>query len=155
MIPSDMKAPDFQLFDQHGQHHKLEDYKGKWLVLYFYPKDDTPGCTTQACNFRDNITELRSLGAEVLGVSADDVDSHGKFAKKHSLNFPLLADTDAVVSKAYEAFGQKQMFGKTFDGVFRHTFLIDPNGEILKTWKKVNVETHAADVADALREARA
>jgi thioredoxin-dependent peroxiredoxin len=154
MIRPKMNAPDFQLFDQHGQSHKLEDYRGKWLVLYFYPKDDTPGCTKEACNFRDNIGGLRALGAEVLGISADDVDSHGKFAQKYSLNFPLLADLDAVVAKTYGAYGTKNMYGKKFDGVFRYTFLINPDGEIIKTWKKVSVEEHAQQIEAELRKAQ-
>jgi thioredoxin-dependent peroxiredoxin len=150
-----MKAPEFNLFDQNNFAHSLEQYQGSWLVLYFYPKDDTPGCTKEACNFRDHIGSLKDLGATVLGVSADDIDSHGKFAQKYSLNFPLLADLGAEVSKAYGAYGSKNMYGRVFEGVFRYTFLIDPNGEIVKTWKKVDVENHAQAVADALKEAQA
>ncbi len=150
-----MKAPTFTLSDQNSVSHNLEQYKGHWLVLYFYPKDDTPGCTTEACNFRDQLGSLKALGATVLGVSADDVDSHGKFATKYSLNFPLLADAGAEVAKAYGAYGDKNMYGKIFTGVFRHTFLINPEGEIIKTWKKVSVDTHAADVAKVLQEAQA
>jgi thioredoxin-dependent peroxiredoxin len=150
-----VKAPEFHLFDQNNLAHSLEQYKGSWLVLYFYPKDDTPGCTKEACNFRDHIGSLTALGATVLGVSADDVDSHGKFANKYSLNFPLLADLGAEVSKAYGAYGSKNMYGKVFEGVFRYTFLIDPNGEIFKTWKKVDVENHAQDVTAVLKEAQA
>lgn len=150
-----MKAPEFSLFDQNNVQHNLEQYKGSWLVLYFYPKDDTPGCTKEACNFRDQLGSLKALGATVLGVSADDIDSHGKFANKYSLNFPLLADSGAEVAKAYGAYGSKNMYGKIFEGVFRYTFLIDPNGEIHKTWKKVSVETHAEEVAAEIKEAQA
>jgi thioredoxin-dependent peroxiredoxin len=149
------KAPDFKLSDQDGKQHSLNDYTGKWLVLYFYPKDDTPGCTKEACDFRDNLGALKSLGAEVVGVSADDVDSHGQFASKHGLNFPLLADAGAEVSKAYGAYGTKNMYGNIFEGVMRQTFLIDPDGEIVKAWKRVSVDAHAAEVEIALRDAQA
>jgi peroxiredoxin Q/BCP len=149
-----VNAPDFSLSDQNGATHRLEDYRGKWLVLYFYPKDDTPGCTTEACNFRDALGDLKKLGAEVVGVSADDVDSHGQFATKHSLNFPLLADAGAEVAKAYGAYGTKNFYGKVSEGVMRQTFLIDPNGQIVKAWKRVSVDTHAGEVAQALRAAQ-
>lgn len=149
-----MKAPTFNLPDQNNLQHTLEQYHGAWLVLYFYPKDDTPGCTKEACNFRDQLGSLIALGATVLGVSADDTDSHGKFAGKYSLNFPLLVDSGAEVAKAYGAYGEKNMYGKIFEGVFRYTFLIDPSGEIIKTWKKVDTETHAQAVEKVLREAQ-
>jgi thioredoxin-dependent peroxiredoxin len=149
-----VKAPDFNLPDQNNTLHSLEQYQGHWLVLYFYPKDDTPGCTKEACSFRDGLENLKTLGATVLGVSADDVDSHGKFAKKYELNFPLLADKNAELAKAYGAYGDKNMYGKIFTGILRHTFLINPEGEIVKTWKKVQTETHAADVEKVLREAQ-
>ncbi len=122
-------------------------------MLYFYPKDDTPGCTKEACSFRDGMGSLKALGATVLGVSADNVDSHGKFANKYELNFPLLADANAETAKAYGAYGDKNMYGKIFTGILRYTFLINPNGEIVKTWKKVLTDTHAADVEKVLQEA--
>ncbi len=147
------KAPAFNLHDQNGKQHKLEDFKGKYLVLYFYPKDDTPGCTKEACDFRDQIGSLRELGAEVLGVSADDTSSHEKFAGKYGLNFPLLADDGAVIAKAYGAYGQKNMYGKISEGIMRKTFLIDPNGEIIKAWGKVSVEGHVEQVTTALKAA--
>lgn len=147
------KAPAFNLPDQHGTQHTLEQYAGGWLVLYFYPKDDTPGCTKEACNFRDISSGLRKLGATVIGVSADDVDSHGKFATKYSLNFPLLADAGAELAKAFGAYGTKNFYGKVSEGVMRQTFLIDPNGEIVKTWKKVSVDDHAQEVEAALKTA--
>ena len=156
MIPfMSENLPSFNLHDQNGQQHTLESYNGRWLVLYVYPKDDTPGCTREACDFRDHIGGLQQLGAEVLGVSADDVDSHGKFAEKHSLNFSLLADPGAELAKAYGAYGTKNLYGKVFDGIIRQTFLISPEGEIVKAWKRVNVEGHVAEVAEALREAQA
>jgi thioredoxin-dependent peroxiredoxin len=148
------KAPAFNLFDQDGNRHSLEGLKGKWLVLYFYPKDDTPGCTKEACDFRDNIGALRKLGAEVIGVSADDVDSHGQFASKHSLNFPLLADAGAEVARAYGAYGTKNFYGKVSEGIIRQTFLIDPQGQIVKAWKRVSVDGHVAQVEQTLREAQ-
>ena len=147
------KAPAFKLPDQHGTQHTLEQYAGGWLVLYFYPKDDTPGCTKEACNFRDASSSLKTLGATVIGVSADDVDSHGKFATKHSLNFPLLADAGAELARAYGAYGTKNFYGKVSEGVMRQTFLIDPNGEIVKAWKKVSVDDHAQEVETTLKAA--
>ena len=147
------KAPAFNLPDQHGTQHTLEQYAGGWLVLYFYPKDDTPGCTKEACNFRDASSSLKTLGATVIGVSADDVDSHGKFATKHSLNFPLLADAGAELARAYGAYGTKNFYGKVSEGVMRQTFLIDPNGEIVKAWKKVSVDDHAGEVETTLKAA--
>jgi thioredoxin-dependent peroxiredoxin len=147
------KAPAFNLHDQNGKQHSLEDFKGKYLVLYFYPKDDTPGCTKEACDFRDQIGSLRELGAEVLGVSADDTSSHEKFAGKYGLNFPLLADEGAVIAKAYGAYGKKNMYGKISEGIMRKTFLIDPNGEIIKAWGKVSVEGHVEQVTTALKAA--
>ena len=147
------KAPAFNLPDQHGTQHSLAQYHGGWLVLYFYPKDDTPGCTKEACNFRDASSSLKKLGATVIGVSADDVDSHGKFASKHSLNFPLLADAEASVARAYGAYGEKNFYGKVSEGVLRQTFLIDPNSQIVKAWKKVSVDDHAQEVEAALKAA--
>ena len=154
-MPRVSKAPDFNLLDQSGQTHSLESYAGKWLVLYVYPKDDTPGCTKEACDFRDHVGQLRDLGAEVVGLSADSSTSHDKFASKHGLNFPLLADDGAVTIKALGAWGEKSMYGKTYEGIIRQTFLIDPKGEIKKAWKKVSVDGHVADVEKALREAQA
>ena len=148
-------APNFDLFDQHGKQHTLEMYRGSWLVLYFYPKDDTPGCTREACDFRDHLGQLESLGATVLGVSADDVDSHGRFASKHDLNFALLADPEAKLARAYGAYGTKNLYGKISQGIIRQTFLIDPDGQIVKAWKRVSVDGHVAQVEAALREARA
>jgi thioredoxin-dependent peroxiredoxin len=147
------KAPPFNLHDQTGKQHSLADFKGKYLVLYFYPKDDTPGCTKEACDFRDHVGSLRELGAEVLGVSADDTSSHEQFAGKYGLNFPLLADDGAVIAKAYGAYGKKNLYGKISEGIMRKTFLIDPNGEIIKAWGKVSVEGHVEQVTTALKAA--
>lgn len=143
-------APDFALQDQAGELHRLIDARGSWVVLYFYPKDDTPGCTVQACDFRDNLAQLSGQGAKVFGLSADDQVSHEKFAAKYDLNFPLLVDPDLSVINAYGAYGEKKAFGKTFDGVFRTTYLIDPEGKIAKIWRKVKPEGHVTEVREAI-----
>jgi peroxiredoxin Q/BCP len=146
------KAPAFSLKSHDGQTVKLSALKGKPVVLYFYPKDDTPGCTKEACAFRDRSSELTSLGAVVLGVSADDLASHKKFAEKFSLNFPLLADTDHKVAEKYGAWREKNMYGKVSMGIQRSTFLIDAAGSVAKVWKKVSVDGHDQQVIDALKE---
>jgi peroxiredoxin Q/BCP len=143
----------FNLHDQNGQQHSLESYKGKWLVLYVYPKDDTPGCTREACDFRDHVGHLRDLGAEVVGVSMDSSHSHEKFAGKYGLNFPLLADTDGTLIRGLGSWGKKNMYGKEYEGIIRQTFLIDPAGKIVKVWRKVSVDGHVAQVETALLEA--
>ena len=150
MLEVGQVAPEFALEDHTGRVHKLADARGSWVVLYFYPKDDTPGCTVQACGFRDNLAQLTSQGAKVFGLSADDRDSHEKFSAKHDLNFPLLVDPDLSVLKAYGAYGEKTSFGKTHDGVFRVTYLIDPRGKIAKVWPKVKPEGHAAEVRETI-----
>lgn len=136
------KAPEFSLKDQDGKEHTLADYADKWVILYFYPKDDTPGCTVEACSFRDNSAELATLGASVLGVSRDTMASHAKFKDKHKLNFPLLADTKGEVCKAYGVLKEKSMFGKKYIGISRDTFLIDPKGNVVKEYRGVNPLTH-------------
>jgi peroxiredoxin Q/BCP len=135
-------APDFELPDQEGQLHSLEDYRDRWVVLYFYPKDATPGCTTEACEFRDNIFAFRKLNAQILGVSLDDVDSHNAFAEEHGLPFPLLADTSGDIAEAYNV--KAKMFGQMM--AKRQTFIIDPNGKIAKHYEKVDPDTHSAEV---------
>ncbi len=141
-------APEFELPDQTGQLHSLEDYRDQWVVLYFYPKDETPGCTTEACEFRDSIFEFRALNAQILGVSFDSVESHFKFAEHHELPFPLLADTEG---KAAEAYGVKtRMLGMTV--AKRQTFLIDPAGNIAKHYQLVEPATHSAEVLAELRD---
>ncbi len=146
------KAPDFTLPADSGKKIKLSDFRGKPVVLYFYPKDDTPGCTKEACAFRDLQSEMQALGAVVLGVSADDVDSHVKFRDKYQLNFPLLADTDHKVAEKYGAWREKVRFGKKSFGIQRSTFLIDAEGKIRKVWKSVQVDGHDQQVLAALRE---
>ncbi len=144
-----MKAVDFNLPDQNGNFHTLSDYKGKWLVLYFYPKDDTPGCTKEACNFRDGIEEFKKRGVEVIGISKDDVNSHQRFIKKYSLNFTLLADPTHETIKGYGAWGKK-----SFEGILRNTYLINPEGEIVKEYTGVNPSTHADQLLTDLEELR-
>ncbi len=141
-----MKAPEFNLLDQNGDAHTLSQYLGQFVLLYFYPKDDTPGCTIEACSFRDNLSELKKLNVVVLGASGDDVDSHGKFVKKFDLNFPLLADTDHKVREAYSVYGEKSMFGKLFMGYKRHSFLINREGDIVKHYENVKPEEHVAEI---------
>ncbi len=142
------QAPEFELADQNGQLHSLEDYRDQWVVLYFYPKDGTPGCTTEACEFRDNIFAFKNINAQVLGVSLDDVESHQKFSEDYDLPFPLLADFDG---KTAEAYGVKtKMFGMTV--AKRQTFLIDPDGNLAKHYEKVKPATHSAQVLADLAE---
>jgi peroxiredoxin Q/BCP len=146
------KAPVFTLAADDGKKVKLADLKGKPVVLYFYPEDDTPGCTTEACAFRDRKDELKKFGAVVLGVSPDDVASHAKFRDKFKLNFPLLADPDHAVAEKYGAWREKNMYGKKFMGIARCTYLIDKDGKIAKVWKRVLVDRHDQQVIDALQE---
>ena len=141
-------APDFSLKDSEGNIHTLADYKGKWLVLYFYPKDDTPGCTTEACAMRDARDELTELGAEVVGISRDEAASHDKFKAKYNLNFTLLSDPDKVAMEAYGAWGKK-MFGK--EGVLRKTFIINPDGQVVKVYGRVTPLGHGEQVIAELQ----
>lgn len=141
------QAADFKLQDQTGATRQLSDYAGKWIVLYFYPKDDTPGCTTEACNFRDTRDSIAAIGgAEVIGISRDSVRKHANFAKKHDLNFTLLSDPDAVVIKAYNSWGERKLFGHVFLGILRNTYIIDPNGQIVKEYIGVDPAKHAAEI---------
>lgn len=141
--------PDFSLTDAAGQPHRLADYAGRYVVLYAYPKDDTPGCTKEACDFRDSAL-LKSHGAAILGVSRDDAGSHQAFAEKYSLPFPLLTDPDAAFLKTVGAYGPKNLYGKVTEGVKRQTFLIGPDGKLVKSWLAVAVEGHADAVAAAI-----
>lgn len=146
------KAPTFTLTTDDGKKVKLSDFVGSPVVLYFYPKDDTPGCTKQACAFRDRKNELAGIGAVVLGVSADSVESHVKFRDKHELNFPLLADSDHSVAEKYGAWREKNMYGNKSMGIQRSTYLIDPDGKVAKVWKRVQVDGHDNEVLRALNE---
>ena len=148
-----MKAPDFTLPDQNGKMHSLKDYSGKWLVLYFYPKDGTPGCTNEACEFRDARELIKQYGgAEVVGISKDSVASHKKFADKHELNFTILSDESTDTIKAYNAWGKRSLYGKIFLGIIRSTFIIDPEGNIVKEYPKVNPSGHAQQIIDDLKK---
>ena len=140
-------APGFELADQYNKTHRLADYRGKWLVLYFYPKDDTPGCTTEACHFRDDIIRIREMNAEVLGVSIDDIESHAKFAEKHGLPFPLLSDSDARVAKSY---GSLFSLGP-IKIAKRHSFIIDPEGNIAKMYRDVKPDGHSDEIIHDLK----
>ena len=146
------KAPAFTLKDQESRSHRLKDYAGRPLVLYFYPKDDTPGCTKEACAFRDNLPAFSTERAAVLGVSILDVASKAKFAGKHRLNFPLLADADHAVAEAYGAWKKKTLYGKTHMGIGRTTYLIGPNGRVARRWDNVKVDGHAEEVLAALKD---
>ncbi|MEK6946462.1 MAG: thioredoxin-dependent thiol peroxidase [Nanoarchaeota archaeon] len=146
------KSPEFKLADGGGNQVKLSDFKGKKVVLYFYPKDDTPGCTKEACSFRDNLGALKKLNVEVFGVSNDDSDSHKKFAEKYSLPFRLLADVDKKVSKEYGVYELKQNYGKEYYGITRSTFVIDENGKIQKIYYKVNPEEHIKEIMAEIKK---
>ncbi len=140
-------APDFELFDQDGNLHRLSDYNGQWLVLYFYPKDDTPGCTTEACSFRDDIYKIRELKTKIVGISTDDIKSHRKFTKKYSLPFPLLSDKDAVVAQSY---GSVFRVGP-FKMAKRHSFIISPIGKIAMIYRKVDPSSHSKEIIEKLK----
>ncbi len=146
------KAPEFTGKDQNGNEVSLSDYKGKRVVLYFYPKDDTPGCTKQACSLRDGFSELKDNNIEVIGVSADDEKSHQKFIEKYDLPFTLLADTDKDVINKYGVYGEKNLYGKKFMGVKRTTFLVNEEGNLTKIFKRVKVAEHADEVLKAFNE---
>ena len=149
------QAPDFTLLDQNGQSHSLKDYQGKWVVLYFYPKDETPGCTTEACSFRDEREVIAEHGAEVIGVSKDSVESHKKFEQKHGLNFTLLSDPDHTVMEAYGAWGLKKFMGREYEGTIRSTFIIDPDGHIVSEYPKVTPKDHALQIIRDLERLKA
>lgn len=140
------KAPSFEGKDQHGNPVKLSDFSGKKVVLYFYPKDDTPGCTAQACNLRDNLPALQSQGYQVIGVSVDDEKSHQKFIQKYDLNFPLLADTDKKIVEQYDVWKEKSMYGRKFMGIVRTSFIIDEKGIITDIIEKVDTKEHAKQI---------
>ena len=144
------KAPAFSLKDQDDKTHSLKDYAGRPLVLYFYPKDDTPGCTREACDFRDALPDFKKSKAAVLGVSILDTASKAKFARKHKVSFPLLADPDHVVAEKYGTWKKKSMYGKTFMGLARTTFLIDGTGTVVRRWDNVKVDGHADAVLGAV-----
>lgn len=148
MLDAQTKAPNFNLQDHDGNNRTLSEFKGRWVVLYFYPKDDTPGCTKEACGFRDLHDEFIKRSATTLGVSKDSSESHTKFIQKYNLPFILLSDPDGTMIKDYGAWGEKKFMGRTFDGVHRITYLINPDGLISKIYKKVKPAIHAREILD-------
>jgi peroxiredoxin Q/BCP len=150
LIDPGKKAPAFSLKDQNGKTHSLADYAGKSVILYFYPKDDTPGCTTETCAFRDNLPKFTTNKAVVLGASILDEASKAKFAEKYSVNFPLLADADHAVAEKYGVWQEKSNYGKTYMGIVRTTYLIGPDGVVKRRWDNVKVDGHAEEVLGGL-----
>jgi peroxiredoxin Q/BCP len=146
------KAPEFTAETDGDGKISLSDLKGKWVVLYFYPKDNTSGCTKEACGFRDNMERITSAGAEVIGVSPDSVKSHNNFKEKHELNFRLIADPEKEICNLYDIIGEKKMYGKSYLGVIRTTYIINPEGEIAEAWSKVKVAGHVDKVIEKLEE---
>jgi len=149
MLKEGDKAPEFTAKNQNGEDLKLSDFRGQRVVLYFYPKDDTPGCTKEACSLRDSFDVFEEKGIKILGVSNDDEKKHQKFISKYSLPFDLLADTDKTLVNLYGVYGEKSMYGKKYMGINRKTFLIDENGKIAKIFDKVKVAEHATEVLEA------
>lgn len=146
MLKIGINAPEFTLPDQDGTMHSLSDYKGKRVLLYFYPKDDTPGCTTESCNFRDGYDEFQKMGLVILGVSKDSVKSHKKFAEKYSLPFPLLSDETGSTVEAYDSWGMKKFMGREYMGILRNSFLIDEEGKIAKVYESVKPADHSKEI---------
>lgn len=155
MLTVGSQAPAFTLNDQNGEAHSLSEAKGSWVLIYFYPKDDTPGCTKEACALRDAFPAFKKLDARVYGVSVDSEKSHGKFVEKYQLPFVLLADTDKTMVEAYGVWGKKKFMGREYMGTNRMSFLIDPQGKIAKIYEKVKPETHADEVLADLKTLRA
>lgn len=150
LVEPGRKAPAFSLRDQNGKAHRLSDFEGRHVVLYFYPKDDTSGCTKEACDFRDNLPKFKTEKAAVLGVSILDEASKARFAGKHDLNFPLLADPDHDVAEKYGVWQKKSLYGRSFMGIVRTTYLIGPDGKVVRRWDKVKVDGHAEAVLASL-----
>jgi thioredoxin-dependent peroxiredoxin len=150
MVEEGKPAPDFELTSDAGERVRLSDFRGKPVVVYFYPRDDTPGCTAQACGIRDNYGAFAERGAVVLGISPDDESSHVEFKKKYALPFTLLADPDHAVADEYGVWGERNMYGKTYMGIERSTFLIDPEGNVARVMRRVKPDTHAEKVLEAL-----
>ena len=147
-LPEGIAAPDFSLPDETGGPHKLSDYRDKYVVLYFYPKDDTPGCTTEACNFRDDYSAYHKAGVTILGVSPDSPEKHAKFKSKYDLPFSLLADSDHKVCELYGVWGRKKFMGREYDGVLRTTYLIDPQGVIARVFENVKPADHSTEILE-------
>ncbi len=152
MLEAGVKAPDFSLYDSDGKTVKLSDFKGKKTVVYFYPKDNTPGCTTQACTFRDAYEGFKTAGAEVVGISKDSVDSHKEFAEKYNLPFTLLADPELYAIKAYDVWKEKKRFGNTYMGVVRTTYVLDEEGTIIKVFPDAKPDTNPGEILEFLAQ---
>ncbi len=150
MLTEGSKAPEFTLPDHAGNKVSLSDFKGKSVLVYFYPKDNTPGCTKEACSLRDGYEQIQAKNAVVIGISADSQKSHTNFKTKYNLPFYLLSDPDREVIKSFGAWGEKSMYGKTYEGIMRYSFLVDKNGVVKKVWNKVNTAAHADEVLEAL-----
>ncbi len=150
VLSEGMKAPGFELQDSKGMIHKLSDYAGETIVVYFYPKDDTPGCTKEACSFRDSYADFKKAGVTIIGISPDKVESHKKFKEKYALPFTLLADPDHAVCEAYGVWGLKKSFGREYEGVFRTTYVIGPEGEIKRVFENVKPSDHSQEVLEAI-----
>lgn len=153
MVEAGAQAPDFELVDHQGHTVRLRDFRGRRVVLYFYPKDGTPGCTREACSFRDVYGRLQRVGAVVLGVSPDPPESHGRFCERYGLPFPLLSDPGGKVAQAYGAWAEKTQFGRKRWGVARTTFLIGPDGKVERVWRRVKPDGHGEEVLEALKQA--
>jgi peroxiredoxin Q/BCP len=151
MLEQGSVAPDFTLSDQNGKNHSLSEYRGQWVIVYFYPKDLTPGCTTEACNFRDDFPNFQKLNTVILGISKDSVKRHATFAEKYKLPFLLLSDEDGKVCEKYKVWKEKSMYGKTYLGIVRSTYLIDPEGKISRVYPKVKVKEHASELLSDLK----
>lgn len=151
-IGSGIQAPEFNTIDQNNKEHSLRDYRGRPVVLFFYPEDDTPGCTKEACNFRDDYSMYEQTGAVLLGVSPDGAESHAKFAKKYDLPYSLLADESMAIAEAYNVWGEKTFLGKKYMGILRTTFLIDKNGMIARVFEGVKPDAHSQEVLEALKQ---
>lgn len=152
MLDVGTDAPEFSLSDQHGETVSLDDFEGEYVVVYFYPRADTPGCTTEACGFRDNWDAYADAGVSVVGISDDPVADLADFAAEYDLPFPLLSDEDGEVSAAYDSYGEKKMFGNTFDGVFRNTYVVGPDGDVALAYEGVDPEEHAAEILADVRD---
>lgn len=155
MLEPGEPAPSFELRNQHGETVSLADVDGEYAVIYFYPRADTPGCTTEAKSFRDQFAKFEDRGITVFGVSDDPIEDLAAFAEKHDLPFDLLSDPDGEVGRAYDSYGEKNMFGRTFDGVFRNTYIVDPDGRIVRAFEGVSPADHADEVLAALDECEA
>ncbi|MDF1519895.1 MAG: thioredoxin-dependent thiol peroxidase [Brevefilum sp.] len=150
VLSEGVKAPGFELLDSEGKPHKLSDYTGETIVVYFYPKDDTPGCTKEACSFRDSYADFKQAGVTIIGISPDKVESHKKFKEKYALPFTLLADPDHAVCDAFGVWGLKKSFGREYEGVFRTTYVIGPEGEIKRVFENVKPSDHSQEVLEAI-----